>query len=172
MKRSLSLFTAALVVASIGLAGGATASARPRAVDRPIPIDQALFHLNLNFKLTPISKFIVELARDIECEAGLIQCNVPMAKPVPITPTTVPPVIVVIPPVKVSVPPVAVNVSVPPVVISVAPIVTPPVPVPLVTPLATPSTTVPPASTSTCSVTVTGGGVAQCNQSSSVSAQS
>lgn len=170
MKRSLSLFTAAFVVASMGLAGGATASAQPRAVDRPIPIDQALFHLNLNFKLTSISKFIVELARDIECEAGLIQCNVPMAKPT--TPTTAPPVIVVIPPVKVSVPPVAVNVSVPPVAISVPPVVTSPVPVPLVTPSATPSTTVPPASTSTCSVTVTGNGVAQCNQSSSVSAQS
>lgn len=145
------------------------AGAKPRTLDRPIPIDQALFHLNLNFKLTPIGKFIVILAHDIECEAGLIQCNVPMAKPAPVTPakpttpTTAPPVIVVIPPVKVSVPVVAVNVSVPPVVISVTPVTTPSA----VTPLATPS-----VSSSTCSVTNTNGGEAQCSQSSTVSAQS
>jgi hypothetical protein len=170
MKRSLSLFIAAFVAASFGLGSGAMASAQPRGSDRPIPIDQALLHINFNFRLTPLSKYIATLVRDIECEAGLIQCKVPMAKPV--TPTTVPPVIVVIPPVKVSVPPVAV--SVPPVVISVTPVVVPPVvaPVaPVVLPVV-PPVTIPTGSTSTCSVTVTGNGVAQCDQSSSVSAQS
>jgi hypothetical protein len=166
MKRTL-LFTAAFAAATLGLTTAAQAT--PRHTDHPIPIDQALLHLNLNFKLTPISQFIVTLAHDIECEAGLIQCHVPMAKPGPvitITPTTAPPVIVVIPPVQVSIPPVAVNVSVPPVVISVTPVTTPAVVMPLAA--TTPTT----GSTSTCTVTMTGGGTAQCSQSSTVSAQS
>jgi hypothetical protein len=175
MKRTLFLFTAAFVAASMGLSVGAIAQAQLRHTDRPIPIDVALLRLNINFKLTPISKFIVTLAHDIECEAGLIQCNVPMAKPVPTA--TVPPVIVVIPPVKVSVPPVVVNVSVPPVVISVTPVVVPPVapvvvpPVPVVLPVV-PPVSIPAGSTSTCTVTATNGGVTECNQSSTVSAQS
>lgn len=155
VKRPLAL--AALVIACIGLAP-ASAGAKPLAGVRPMTIDQALFYLNL--KLAPIGKLVAILARDIECEAGLVNCAVPMAKPAPVvTPVTTPVIKVVVPPVVVKVIP---PVTVPPVVVVIPPV---PVVVPII-----PSVTIPPAATSTCSVVVTGGGEAQCVQTQSATA--
>lgn len=158
MKRALRFSLSAAILVSVGFGSVGTATAVAPTTKVHVAAPRTLFSKHLTLSIQAL------VARILKEECQIFPAFCVFVPPSPaVVPTTVPSPVVST--TTTVVPPPTTVISVPTTVITVPTVITLPV-IAIPVPLAVPANS---GSTSTCTVTMTGGGVSQCIQSASVS---